>query len=266
MGARAVVENADLGAGAAVGLALFDDEVLIGEGRNLRQVRHAQNLLAAAEGFELLADSFSGAASDANVDFVEDQCAWGGVCLRGFEELSSTATLRASMTRDISPPEAISARGLSGSPGLVAMRHSTLSQPCRGPCGLLLAGGDRDLKLDLHGQGVDLGLGQFGEFGGSGFALGGEGGRRLSCSSAAVFSSSARRVLRISSRSSTSASLLGNVFAKGNDLGDGVPVFALEAVEEGEAVFDLGEALRRGVDAFGVVAQGGGHIADGGAG
>ena len=33
------------------------------------------------------------------------------------------------MTRDISPPEAISSRGLRGSPGLVAMRYWTVSQP-----------------------------------------------------------------------------------------------------------------------------------------
>ena len=40
------------------------------------------------------------------------------------------------MTRDISPPEAISSSGLSGSPGLVAMRYSTSSQPEEVQCGL----------------------------------------------------------------------------------------------------------------------------------
>ena len=53
-------------------------EVLIGEGGDLRQMGDAENLLAAAEGFELLADGFGGAASDADVDFVEDQSARGG--------------------------------------------------------------------------------------------------------------------------------------------------------------------------------------------
>ena len=33
-----------------------------------------------------------------------------------------------------------------------------------------------NLKLDLHGEGVDLGFGEFGELGGGGLALGGEGG------------------------------------------------------------------------------------------
>ena len=64
--------------------ALFDDEMLVGEGGDLRQVGDAEDLLAAAEGFELLADGFGGAASDADVDFVEDQGARGGVFLLGF--------------------------------------------------------------------------------------------------------------------------------------------------------------------------------------
>ncbi|MEI9969550.1 MAG: hypothetical protein WDM87_13350 [Terracidiphilus sp.] len=46
----------------AVLFALFDGEVLIGEGGDLRQVSDAEDLLGAGEGFELLADSFGGAA------------------------------------------------------------------------------------------------------------------------------------------------------------------------------------------------------------
>ena len=81
--------------------------MLIGEGGDLGQVRDAENLLAAAQGLQFMSDSFSGAASDADVDFVEDQRAraWD-FCWLGAG--SSTATFRASMTRDISPPEAIS--------------------------------------------------------------------------------------------------------------------------------------------------------------
>ena len=56
--------------------------------------------------------------------------------------------------------------------------------------------------------------------------------------------------------------LAGDVFAKSDDLSDGLAVFALEAVEEGEAVFNLGQALGAGIDALGVVAQAGGDIAD----
>ena len=129
MGAGAVVEDADAGLGAAVLLALFNGEMLIGEGGDLRQVGDAENLLAAAEGFEFLADGFGGAAADADVDFVEDEGARRGFLSGLLTEFSSTATLRASITRESSPPEAISMSGLSGSPGLVAMRYSTASQP-----------------------------------------------------------------------------------------------------------------------------------------
>ena len=78
VGAGAVVEEADFGFGAAVGFALVDEEVLVGEGGDLGQVGDAENLLAAAEGFELLADGFRGAPADADVDLVEDQGARGG--------------------------------------------------------------------------------------------------------------------------------------------------------------------------------------------
>jgi hypothetical protein len=51
VGAGAIVEHADLGFGATVIFALFDGEVLIGEGGDLRKVGYAENLLAAAERF-----------------------------------------------------------------------------------------------------------------------------------------------------------------------------------------------------------------------
>ncbi len=78
VGAGAVVEDADAGLRAAVLLALFDGEMLIGEGGDLRQVGDAEDLLGAAKGLELLADGLGGAASDADVDFVEDQRARRG--------------------------------------------------------------------------------------------------------------------------------------------------------------------------------------------
>ncbi len=48
--AGAVVEEADLHLGAAVVFALFDDEVLIGEGGDLRQMGDAEDLLARDQG------------------------------------------------------------------------------------------------------------------------------------------------------------------------------------------------------------------------
>ena len=78
VGAGAVVEDADAGLRAAVLLALFDGQVLIGEGGDLREVSDAEDLLGAGESLELLADGFGCAASDADVDFVEDERARRG--------------------------------------------------------------------------------------------------------------------------------------------------------------------------------------------
>ncbi len=121
---------------------------------------------------------------------------------------SSTATLSASMTRDISPPEAISCSGFSGSPGLVAMRYSTSSQPCAVHCGSSsLMTGNGDFEADFHGERVDLCLGELGEFCAGAFALRREGFGGLLVSFGSFARVSRARVLRISSRSSTSASL-----------------------------------------------------------
>ena len=87
-------------------------------------------------------------------------CAGVGSFFRVLDEVSSTATFNASITRDISPPEAISCRGFRGSPGLVAMRSSTSSQPCAvqaDSCSWLAT---EISKPYLHGQRVDLRLRQ----------------------------------------------------------------------------------------------------------
>jgi hypothetical protein len=47
--AGAIVEEADLHFGAAIGFALFNNEVLIGEGGNLGQMGYTEDLLAAAQ-------------------------------------------------------------------------------------------------------------------------------------------------------------------------------------------------------------------------
>ena len=106
-------------------------KVLIGKGGDLRQMRYAQHLLRAAQRLQLLTNGISRAATNADVDFIEDERARRGQFLSWiWTQLSSTATFSASITRDISPPEAISCSGFSGSPGFVAMRYSTSSQPC----------------------------------------------------------------------------------------------------------------------------------------
>ena len=70
-------QEADRGLGAALFFLLFDEEVVVGEGGDLGEVGDAEDLLHSREGFEFLADGFGGAASDADVDFVEDEGAGG---------------------------------------------------------------------------------------------------------------------------------------------------------------------------------------------
>ncbi len=51
----------------------------------------------------------------------------------GPDAASSTVTFRASMTRDISPPEAISCRGFNGSPAFCGNQALNLIPTMRGP-------------------------------------------------------------------------------------------------------------------------------------
>jgi hypothetical protein len=118
---------------------------------------------------------------------------------------------------------------------------------------------DGDLEAGLHGEGVYLSFSQFGEPDGGGIALHGkgagggpvgrdrfiEGGSKHFQDFVAVFDL---------------GKLAVDLFAKGDDLGNGLAVLALEAVEEGETVFDFGEALGRGIDSLGLVAEAGADV------
>ncbi len=126
-------------------------------------------------------------------------------------------------------------------------------------------GVDVDFEFDLHCEGVDLGFGQLGQFGGGGFALGCESRGGFAIFRCSRFEGGAEGFQDFVAVFYF-GELLGYVFSECDDFGDGLAVFALEAVDEGEAVFDFGEALGGCVDAFGVVAEGGGDVADGGAG
>ena len=108
-------------------------------------------------------------------------------------------------------------------------------------------------------------LGELGEFGGCGLALGGEGGGGLLIFRGGFFEIGAESLEGFVAVFDF-RKLAGYVFTKGDDLGDGLAVFSLEPIEQGESIFDFGEALGRGVDALCVIAEAGGYIGDGGAG
>ncbi len=121
------------------------------------------------------------------------------------------------------------------------------------------------LEADLHGQRVDLGLGQPGQLDGGGLALGAERRGGGAIGRGGLVESLAERLEDFFAVLDL-GQLAGRVLAKGDDLGDCLAVLALEAVDQGQAVFYLGQPLGRGVDSLGVVAQAGAEVADGGAG
>ena len=79
------------------------------------------DLAALAERPQPLADPARDLAADPGVDLVEDQRRRLGCPGRG--------RTSASITRESSPPEAVSPSGASGIPGLVATRSSIVSAP-----------------------------------------------------------------------------------------------------------------------------------------
>ena len=86
---------------------LGDDEVMVGAGRHLRQVRDGQHLAVAAELLHQPADRVGHRAADAGVDLVEDQRRRAGLRRVALAVVTAIASAR----RDSSPPEATLASG-----------------------------------------------------------------------------------------------------------------------------------------------------------
>ncbi len=133
-----------------------------------------------------------------------------------------------------------------------------------GPVRLALVRGDIDLEPDFHGQRVDLRFGLFREAAGGGFAFGGQCGGGFAVFRGGVIDFGAKAFQNLIAIFDF-RKFAGDIFAEGQDLGDRLAVFALEAIEDGEAVFNLGEAVRAGVDALGVIAKAGGDVVNDGA-
>jgi len=109
-----------------------------------------------------------------------------------------------------------------------------------------------------------LGLGEFGELGRGCPALGGEGGGGFAVGGGGFFEIRAESFENLVAVFDL-GELAGDLFAEGDDFGDGLAVFPFESIDQGEAVFNFGEALGRSVDALGVVAERAGNVGDGGA-
>ena len=87
----------------------------------------AEDLMPFAERLHLRADGVGDFAADIGVDFVEDEQRDG--VLRGERDFT------ASMTREISPLEAMALSGLAGSPGFGAKRNSARLESVRAGLG-----------------------------------------------------------------------------------------------------------------------------------
>ena len=115
-----------LGDGGARGLAggvLDDREVAVGQRRDLRQVRDADDL-AARRRARAAARRRRGRSAPPMPASTSSKTSVAGPA-------SAATPISASITRESSPPEAISRSGPAGTPGLGAIRNSTSSAPGR---------------------------------------------------------------------------------------------------------------------------------------
>ena len=217
----------------------------VGERGDLRQVRDADDLAAGRELAQLLADRPGGLAADAGVDLVEDQRRPG--------RPRAATPISASITRESSPPDAVSRSGPAGTPGLGAIRNSTSSAP---------------VAAKPPSRGVS-------ETANSAPSIASAASRsRTACASSAPAASRAALSAAASSPSSARAAARSRsapldrllrarelVTARAAGLGvlehgrDRAAVLALEAIEQREALLDLFEATRSRLDALGVAVQ-----------
>ena len=120
------------GRGRARAGVLGDREVPGGERRHLRQVRDAQQLAPGGQVAQVLADRPRGVPADARRRSRRTRAAARRFAGRRRRPRPWATLSSASITRDSSPPEAISRSGPAGTPGLAAIISSTVSAP-RGP-------------------------------------------------------------------------------------------------------------------------------------
>ncbi len=107
--------------GAVAFHVLFDVQMALPFAGKLREVRDTQDLRVLREVRQFFGDFTGRAPAYANVNLVKT--------IVGKGSCRASADLIASITREISPPDATFASERSGSPGLVAIRNSTLSVP-----------------------------------------------------------------------------------------------------------------------------------------
>ncbi len=261
-------EAGDGGFGAASLFGLGDQEVLIGESRDLREVRDANDLLGGGEGLEFAANGLGGAASDADVNLVEDQGA--GRCYRCALRFGGFAgAADALFYRDLESEQDarhLASGGdlvewLEGLTGIGGDEEADLVGAVGRPAAGVVLCRDANAEARTHGEIVDLGLGLFLEEGGCRFPAPAESGGgflvgvRVGLLLCAQLPEQSVPIVDF-------GELAVCIGTEGDDVGEGGAVLAFEALERGEAVFNRGEARGRGLDGLGEVADLGVHVLD----
>lgn len=176
LGAFGGSQEADGRLRAVLPFLFLDQEVLIGEGGDLREMSDAKDLLDSGERFELLADGFSGAASDSDIDFIEHEsardlepagaaarCTFFDADLKGEQDSGHFAAGGNLVERLEGFARVGGDATLDGVPAM------------RGPGGGTFAGCDRNGKAGFHGEVIDLRFGEFFELSCGAGPLAGEG-------------------------------------------------------------------------------------------
>ena len=232
--------------------------MMIGKRCDLRQMRHTKHLVRPRERFQLLANRFRRSSAYAGVNFIEDQRP-----LNSARFAPRIARLHASLQRQHHARE-FSPRGnlLEWMHGLAGVRRNhkfRLIEAGVSPVALLVRAADFDAKLRLHGQFIDFGFHKFlklfrhlvaflrNSASGLQILLRCLGEFRAQFLQDLVFILNFRKLAR-------------DFFAQFDDVSKRGPVFAFQAVEQCQPVFDFRKMLGRSFNASGIVAQAGADV------
>ena len=227
-----------------------------GERGDLRQMGDAEDLPALGELAQVLADRARGVAADAGVDLVEHEQRRRRLVLADApDSWAPCATLSsASITRESSPPEAISRSGPAGIPGFGAISSSTVSAP-RGPQPSSRGRSSTSNARVRHRQLGQPRADRLGERR-RGLAASARSARRRARRAPARLRPSSR--LPVLERDVGVLELLAArpaALGVSKDVGDRAAVLALQAREQREPLLDLLEPSRRALDPERVAAQ-----------
>ncbi len=238
-----------VGYGALAGVLLGDDILRGSGGGDLREVGDAEDLVGRAEAAHFCADGMGDLAADVGVDLIEDE--QGDAILRGegaFDGEHDAGDFAAGGDE------------LEGLGGLAGIWGEEEFGGFAAECGGFFGGmkGDGELGL-FEAEVAQLALdggGQFGSGGGAEFGkYCAEGGQCVACGGDGVIEAGEFLAARLDPVEAG-----GGMLAESDDGVEGGAVFALECLEEGDALLEGGELSGVGFERVGVMADGAGDF------